>query len=127
MVKKGAVMTTSAIVPKFPSSPGTTYRAVAGQRHSVGRTPGEALDTLTAHLSNQESGTLIVVQHMRPDAFFTAAQRERLAELRERWRKAPDAQTALPPAEQAELDALIAADVEAATVRAAAWLPEPQA
>jgi hypothetical protein len=115
-------MTTIAIVPETLTPVGKTYRAVAGQRHSVGRTPGEALDGLTAQLSEQEAGTLIVVQHMRPDSFFSAAQQQRLAELMYRWRAARDGGGTLPTEEQAELEALVAAEVEAATRRAAALL-----
>ena len=36
-------MTTITIVPNFPLN-GADYRAVAGAKQSVGRTPGEALD-----------------------------------------------------------------------------------
>jgi hypothetical protein len=115
-------MTTIAIVPESLAPAGTTYRAVAGQRHSVGRTPGEALDGLTAQLSEQEAGTLIVVQHMRPDHFFGAAQQQRLAELMGRWRAARDHSSSLSPEEQAELEVLVNAEVEAATRRAAALL-----
>jgi hypothetical protein len=57
-----------------------------------------------------------------PDEFFRADQLQRLTELMTRWRQARDASTALPPAEQAELDALIAAELKAATARAAAAL-----
>lgn len=44
------------------------------------------------HLSNpgemndRESGTLLVVQQMRPDRFFTEEQQCRLADLMARWR-----------------------------------------
>jgi hypothetical protein len=59
---------------------------------------------------------------MRPDEFFTAQQQERLAALMERWRAARDAGASLPPDEQAELDALVQAEVRAAGERAAAIL-----
>lgn len=113
-------MTTITIVPEPQASNGTTWRAVAGQRQSVGRTAGEALDALTAQMSADETGTLVVVQAMRPDAFFTAAQQQRLGELMDRWRVARDRGTALAAEEQAELDALVAAELAAATRRAAA-------
>ena len=56
------------------------YRAIAhpGKAQSVGRTAGEALDALTAQLADEETGTLVVVQQMRPDRFFTEAQVARL-------------------------------------------------
>jgi hypothetical protein len=113
-------MTTIAILPENPGSSPTTYRAVAGNKQSVGRTVGEALVALAAQLNEAESGTLIVVQHLRPDRFFTAQQQQRLQELMARWRAARDAQTTLPPEAQAELDALVEAEVRAATQRAAA-------
>jgi hypothetical protein len=118
-------MTMIAIFPEsFPE--GTSYRAVAGQRQSRGRTPGEALDTLTEQLSEQESGTLIVMQPMRPDQFFTEVQRQRLEELMDRWRRARDGHLTFAAEEQAELDALVAAEVEAATKRTRAMLRDVQ-
>ncbi len=117
-------MTTIAIVPDNPGTQPTNYRAIAGDRQSVGRTAGEALDALTAQLDESEKGTLVVVQHLRPDQFFTAEQQDRLRELMARWRAARDAQTSLPPEEQAELDALVEAELRAATARAAALARE---
>jgi hypothetical protein len=64
------------------------------------------------------------VQHRRPDEFFTAEQGQRLQELMGRWRAARDAQTALPPEEQAELDALVQAELRGAAARAAALVRE---
>jgi hypothetical protein len=90
-----------------------------GRRQSVGLTPGEALDALTAQLGTDEAGTLVVIQHLRPDAFLTADQRQRLGDLLARWRAARDRGTALPPDEQAELDALVAAEPDATGRRAA--------
>ena len=72
-------MTAIAILPDSPAGPHPAFRAVAGSRHSVGRTPGEALDALAAQLGADEAGTLIVVQHLKPDSFFTADQHRRLA------------------------------------------------
>jgi len=65
-------MTTIAILPESPGSPATSYRAVAGTLESVGRTAGEALDGLMAQLDQTATGTLAVVQQLRPDSFFTA-------------------------------------------------------
>jgi hypothetical protein len=75
---------------------------------------------LAAKLDEKESGTLIVVQQLRPDSFFSAGQQKRLGELMARWREARDAQRALPIEDQAELDALIQAELKAAGERAAA-------
>ncbi|MCC6417090.1 MAG: hypothetical protein IT429_02445 [Gemmataceae bacterium] len=112
-------MTTIAIVPDNAEGRPVTYRAIAGTRQSVGRTAGEALDALTAQLDESEKGTLLVIQHQRPDQFFTADQQRRLGELMGRWRAARDASNPLPPADQAELDALVEAELRAATLRAA--------
>jgi response regulator of citrate/malate metabolism len=57
---------------------------------------------------------------MRPDELFTAEQQQRLAELLARWRAARDTGASLPPQEQAELDALVQAELRAATERSAA-------
>src|SRR5713226_4977408 len=100
-------MTTIAIMPENPEAGETSYRAISGKRQSVGRTPGEALDALTAQLGAEETGTLLVVQNLRSDRFFTAQQQQRLEELMARWRSARDTQTALSSAEQAELEGLV--------------------
>jgi hypothetical protein len=114
-------MTTISIVPDSPpGSPPTCFRAVAGKTQAVGKTAGEALDALISQLSQADSGTLVVVQYRRPDSFFTAAQQNHLEELMTRWRAARDAGNALPPQEQAELDALVEAELHAAAARAAA-------
>jgi hypothetical protein len=115
-------MTTIAILPESPGSPTTVYRAVAGNKQSVGQSAGQALDALTAQLSEAEGGTLLVVQHQRPDRFFTAAQQQRLEELMTRWRTARDSGTSLPAAEQAELEALVEAELTAATERTRALI-----
>src|SRR5262249_40081801 len=115
-------MTTISIMPENTSTGDRAYRAVAGQVQSVGKTPGEALDALTSQLSEAETSTLVVGQSLCPDQFFTAQQQQRLAELMQRWRAARDAGTALPPEEQAELDALVEAELRGAAARAAALL-----
>jgi hypothetical protein len=67
-------MTKVAILP-IPTKHGDlAYRATAGEKHAQGKTAGEALDALTAQLSADEASTLIMVQSLRPDRFFTAAQ-----------------------------------------------------
>ncbi len=57
----------------------------AGNKQSVGKTAGEALDALTAQLDNSETGTLIIIQNLRPDQFFSTEQQQRLAELMKLW------------------------------------------
>lgn len=115
-------MDTITVVPFDPRSAGAGFRAVAGDKQSVGSTVGQALDALQSELGPAAETTLVVVQPMVADEFFPAARRERLAELMTRWRAARDAGTALPPDEQAELEALLKAEVEASAERAAALL-----
>ena len=78
----------------------------------------EALDALTSQLSPDEGGMLVVIQRLRPDRFFTAAQQQRLADLMSQWRIARDAGGSLAPDEQIELQSLVEAELEAAGRRA---------
>ena len=117
-------MTKVAILTEQTETGAVAYRAIAGARQSVGKSAGEALDALSGTLPPEESGTLVIVQHFRPDRFFTPSQRERLKELMVRWRAARDGGGSLTAAEQAELDALIETEVRGATERAAAILRE---
>ncbi len=111
-------MTTVAIV-SIPADEGTTYQAVSGERHSEGRTVGEALDALTLQLPEDDGESLIVVQRFRGDAFFSAAQRARLKLLMERWRGCRDRGETFPADEQAELQALTDAELAASAARSA--------
>lgn len=74
-------MTTVAILPVPTEKGGISYRGLAGDKRSQGRTAGEALDALTAQLPDDETGLLAVVQNLRPDRFFDAVQQRRLGEL----------------------------------------------
>jgi hypothetical protein len=112
-------MTTVAIVPENLGTSGITWRALAGEKQSTGRTAGEALDALTEQLP-EETSTLVIVQRLRPDRFFTAEQRERLKELMERWRAVRDESSMLSSDDQIELEALVEAELEGATRRAQA-------
>jgi hypothetical protein len=116
-------MTTIAIVPEYIGN-GTTWRALAGEKESTGKTAGEALDALTTQLSEDEISTLVIVQRLRPDRFFTAEQRQRLGTLMERWRAKRDGKDIMPAAERAELEVLVEAELEGATRRAEAVLDE---
>jgi hypothetical protein len=117
-------MTRVAILPEPSTGGGTTYRAIAGQRQSIGKTAGEALDALTAQLPGGETGTLVVVQNLRPDRFFTAEQQRRLFELMTCWRQARDAGQDFPDAEKKELDELIDAELRGSAERARSLLHE---
>jgi hypothetical protein len=92
----------------------------------VGSTPGAALDSLAEQLDENEANTLIVVQNMGPDEFFNAAQQHRLAELLAKRRSALDAGREMEPVDKVELEALIDAELDGATRRAAAMISELQ-
>lgn len=111
-------MTSVAILPVEAASGETEYQAVSGRRRTVGRTAGEALDAMTAILTTNECGTLLVLQQFRPDAFFTSSQKNRLQELMLRWRESRDHGDELCLAEQTELEGLVAAETDGARLRA---------
>jgi hypothetical protein len=94
------------------------YQAITrtGSAQSSGRTAGEALDALIDQLSDEVSGTFaVVVEQMRPDAFFSEAQIMRMRQLMDQSQV-----TQLTSDEQAELEALITAELVASGRRAAA-------
>lgn len=115
-------MTTVEILPISNTSGERSYRAIAGDKHSVGKTAGQALDALTAQLGATEFSVLLVIQSFHPDPFFDTEQQERLSELMRLWRLARDQGQELPPGHQAELDALVDAELKAATARTAALM-----
>ena len=117
-------MTTVAILPISDASGEKSYRAIAGDKYSVGKTAGQALDALTAQLGETEFSALLVIQSFRPDSFFSAQQQKRLSELMSLWRLARDQGQALPPEQQAELDTLVEAELKAATARTAALIQQ---
>src|SRR5262245_36093652 len=116
----GRTMTTIAVLPNAGGEPG--YRAIANGVEATGDTPGRALDALTDRAGPPTGPTLVIVQPATADEFFTADQQRRLADLMTRWRQARDTGRPFPPAEQAELDDLIATELKAAAARAAALL-----
>jgi hypothetical protein len=113
-------MTKVAILPVTTAQGHKSYRAIAGAVQSSGATAGAALDALTAQLSADETSTLVIVQSLRPDQFFTASQQQQLDQLMARWRLARDQGKLLPVHEQSELEKLIEAELQAATQRASA-------
>ena len=86
------------------------FRAVAGNRQSVGRTMGEALDALTADWGDDIQETAVLIQRFQPDAYFTAAQYCRMQELLAR-------RATLAAEERAELEILIDAELAATVAR----------
>ena len=117
-------MTTITILPEAVENDEITYRAIAGAIQSEGKTAGQALDALTKQLSEDESGTLVIVQNLRPDVFFTAEQQQRLRELMARWREVRDNNNTLSPDEQSELQRLMEAELQATAKRAESAISE---
>ena len=117
-------MTRVMILPVPAETGRTSYLAVAGDKQSVGDTAGAALDALTSQLEIEESGTLVILQNMRPDAFFSAEQQQQLATLMDEWRAARDAGGVFPAEKQHELEVLVEAELLASTARTTALLHE---
>ncbi|MDJ0799266.1 MAG: hypothetical protein QNJ51_21020 [Calothrix sp. MO_167.B12] len=118
-------MTTVAILPIYDASGHKSYRAVAGDKQSIGKTAGQALDALTAQLGEDEFNTLLLLQNFEGDRFFNSQQLYRLSELMGMWRTARDLGQSLPEDIQAELDSLVEAELKAATNRTASLLQQP--
>lgn len=112
-------MTKVAIISEPTASGTLAYRAIAGAKHTIGDTPGQALDALAAELPPDETGTVVIVQHGRADEFFSAREQARLEDLMARWRTARDSGKSLTPPEQAELDSLVETELRAASKRTA--------
>ena len=86
------------------------FRAIAGDRQSLGRTMGEALDALTAEWGDSIQETVVLIQRFQPDRYFTQAQCDRMQVLLAR-------RPTLTPEERTELEALIDAEVDATIAR----------
>ncbi|PZV12861.1 MAG: hypothetical protein DCF20_16920 [Pseudanabaena sp.] len=110
-------MTTISILPISSISGEKSYRAIAGDKQWTGKTAGQALDGLTTQLAESEFSALLVIQSFNPDLFFSANQQKRLSELMSLWRVARDRGETLLLDQQAELDALVDAELQAATAR----------
>jgi predicted Zn-dependent protease with MMP-like domain len=103
-------MTSIAIRSDQPETSERRFRAIAGDRQSVGRTMGEALDALTAEWGDSMQETVVLIQRFQPDQYFTQAQYERMQALLA-------CRPALTPEERTELEALIDAEVDATVTR----------
>lgn len=117
-------MTTVAILPVESEAGTTTFQAVSGRRIAEGKTAGQALDALTAQFPDVGTESLLIVQRLRPDGFFAAVPQQRLQALIESWRDARERGGMLSPAEQAELESLVEAELVASGRRAAAVAKE---
>lgn len=111
-------MSTISVISENNPTGEIIWRAVADEKEATGKTVGEAIDAITPLLEDEDSSSLIVVQRMRPDKFFTAEQQKRLAELMSEWRTARDSGNKLSAEKQSELEALIDAQLEGSARRA---------
>jgi len=119
-------MTKIAILPISGEQGSVTFCAVSNGKRSQGPTAGAALDALTAQLTPDEAGTMVIVQNQRPDQYFNAESQQRLAQLMARWRSCRDQGQTFPADEQAELAGLIDAELRASAARSAALADELQ-
>ncbi|MGJ5672558.1 hypothetical protein B4U84_16400 [Westiellopsis prolifica IICB1] len=117
-------MTTVAILPTLDASGEKSYRAIAGDKQSAGKTAGQALDALTAQLGETECSILLVIQSFNPDKFFDVEQQKRLSELMNLWRTARDQGQELTSEQQTELESLVEAELKATTARTATWMQQ---
>ncbi len=116
-------MTRMTILP-VRTGKGKSYFAVAGNKQAFGNTAGQALDALTVQLTPEETAAVVIVQPMRPDEFFGAAEQQRLEELMEKWRIARELNQVLAAGEQVELESLIEKELLASAARTRAILDE---
>ena len=100
------------------SQNGKVFRAISGEKKSVGNTVGEAIDALTGQLENGHKETIFIVQRFQPDEFFNAEQQKRLSELMETLRNCQAKNVEMSPNDREELEALIEAELEGSAKRA---------
>ncbi len=117
-------MSTISVIPESNPAGEVVWRAVSAEKEAVGKTVGEAIDAITPLIKDEESSSLIVIQRMRPDKFFTAKQQKRLSDLMAKWRTARDSGNKLSPEEQSELEALVDAQLEGSAQRTKALFEE---
>lgn len=111
-------MTSVAIAPIQAENGHIFFNAIAGHINTQGKTAGEALDALNEQLSDNDKGTLVIVQNYRSDQFFGSLQQKRLGELMKLWRIARDRGDVLPQVQQDELDSLVEQELRASAKRA---------
>jgi hypothetical protein len=107
-------MTAISIRPITDETGKQHYRASAGETHSTGQTPGEALDAIVAQTGQTGQEFFLLTPNFQPDGlwsvvdhrFFTAQQQQRLATLMQEWRNALDRAQLFPEDLKLELDAL---------------------
>jgi hypothetical protein len=110
-------MTAISILPITDETGNQHYRASVGDRHSTGKTPGEALDAIVAQTGQLGAEFFLLTPNFQADRFFTAEQQQRLTVLMTAWREARDQSQPFPEALQQELDILVEAELTATADR----------
>jgi hypothetical protein len=110
-------MTSISILPITDETGNQHYRASAGETHSTGQTPGEALDAIVAQTGQIGQEFFLLTPGSQPDRFFTAQQQQRLTTLMQEWRNALDQEQSFPEDLKLELDTLVEAELLASTDR----------
>jgi hypothetical protein len=89
---------------------GPRYRAISGKRQTMGRTAGEALDALNEQSDSESGPSMVIVQQIAADSYFSEAQYQRMEELMAR-------RNGLTPGELSELEELARQELVAAAER----------
>jgi len=116
-------MTRVTIFPVL-SPDANAYTAISGDQQFFGNTAGEALDALTGQLGTSQTSTMIIVQHMQPDRFFSTKQLDKLQKLMIQWRSTRDQGTSLSTSKQSELESLVEAELFASAERTKQMISE---
>jgi hypothetical protein len=116
-------MTAISILPIIDETGQHHYRASSGDRQSIGKTPGEALDAIVAQFGQPSLPFLLLIPNFQPDPFFTAQQQQRLTQLMTAWKQARDAAEDFPEDLKAELNKLVEAELLASRDRLSAMTP----
>src|SRR4029453_1942772 len=103
-------MTTIAIRNDQKETGERRFRAIAGNRQSLGKTMGEALDALTAEWGDDVQETEVFIQRFQPEQYFSQGEYGRMQALLAH-------RSTLTPEESTELEALIDSEVDATIPR----------
>lgn len=112
-------MTSVQILPVPGKRGGIQFHAISGEQRADAESAGQALDAIARLLPRNETA-VVVIQPFVEDEFFSASQSTRLQDLIARWRQCRDTGIDLATSEQAELEALVEAELLGATRRSAA-------
>lgn len=115
---------TIAVVSESQEEGPDRVRVFTQGKEASGETLGAAIDALQLSDAVWSEGEepYLLLRRFRPDRFFSAEQRERLAVLMEQWRAARDRNESLTLELQQELESLVQAEEAATLARTQALL-----